>query len=179
MKKSAVISECGLYRYQLHRSWDDSKPTVMFIMLNPSTADAEQDDPTIRRCINFAKAWGYGSLCVGNLFALRATKPTNLLGIPPFVVIGFENENHLQEMYNKSDAVVCAWGNPSIAHRIHKPIEHQYKPLSGMTEKLYYLELGKTGVPKHPLYLKASTTLKTFKAPLRWSGAWGEAYPDW
>ena len=78
---NAVISECGKYRYSLTRIWDESKPKVMFIMLNSSTANANNDDPTIRRCINFAKAWGFGDLYVCNIFAYRATNPQELLKV--------------------------------------------------------------------------------------------------
>jgi hypothetical protein len=72
--KSATISQCGLYRYDLWRRWDSSIPGVAFIGLNPSTADAEKDDPTIRKCVAYAKKWGFGSLCMLNLFAFRATQ---------------------------------------------------------------------------------------------------------
>ena len=71
IRRNAELSACGKYRYRLSRIWDDKKPLVLFIMLNPSTADAEQDDPTIRRCIAFAKNWGYGGFMAGNLFAFR------------------------------------------------------------------------------------------------------------
>ena len=74
MKRSAKISSCGLYRYDLWRVWDSQKENVCFIGLNPSTADENKDDPTIRRCMAFAMAWGYGSLCMLNLFAFRATE---------------------------------------------------------------------------------------------------------
>ena len=78
MKRSAEISECGKYRWWLRRRWADG-PVVCFVMLNPSTADAEQDDPTIRRCIGFAQAWGCGALEVRNLFPFRATNPADML----------------------------------------------------------------------------------------------------
>lgn len=78
MEKTAIISEDEKYRYQLSRCWDETKPRILFIMLNPSTADANIDDPTIRRVISFAKSWGYGGVYVGNLFAFRSTDPKGL-----------------------------------------------------------------------------------------------------
>ena len=76
--KDAVLSECKKYRYMLRRVWDRTKPACLFIGLNPSTADATVDDPTIRRCVGFADSWGYGELVVGNLYAFRATKPKDM-----------------------------------------------------------------------------------------------------
>ncbi|HHC7270859.1 TPA: DUF1643 domain-containing protein [Vibrio parahaemolyticus] len=67
MKKTAKLSDCRTYRYELWRIWDEQKPYAMFVGLNPSTADETEDDPTIRRCIYFAKSWGYGGLCMANL----------------------------------------------------------------------------------------------------------------
>ena len=78
INKSATFSNCRKYRYALSRSWDEKKKIVLFIGLNPSTADEKKDDPTIRRCINYAQSWGFGGLQVANLFAYRATKPTKL-----------------------------------------------------------------------------------------------------
>ncbi|MDB5297796.1 MAG: hypothetical protein JWO31_3779 [Phycisphaerales bacterium] len=74
-RAAAVLSPCERYRYVLHRWWDESKPAVCWLMLNPSTADAATDDPTIRKCCGFARAWGAGGIAVVNLFALRATDP--------------------------------------------------------------------------------------------------------
>ena len=150
---SACLSECGKYRYSLSRVWDSSKPIVLFLMLNPSTADATKNDATITRCIAFAKSWGYGGLCVGNLFAYRATNPKELLAVEN--PIGEENQKHLNEMYLKSEAVVCAWGNSSIVEKLGKRLGDDYKPLSGILGSIYYLELSKSGCPKHPLYLKS------------------------
>ena len=79
MNKGAKFSPCKKYRLQLWRIWDDKLPKIMFIMLNPSYADAHHDDPTIRRCINFAKNWGYGGFYVGNIYPLISTKPKLLL----------------------------------------------------------------------------------------------------
>jgi hypothetical protein len=83
MKKDAKLSDDKLYRYQLSRIWDETKPKVLFIMLNPSTADADVDDPTIRRVINFAKSWNYGGVYVVNLYAFRSTDPK---GLTPFYI---------------------------------------------------------------------------------------------
>ena len=76
--KRAIISECGLYRYELHRTWDKKKGKVLFIMLNPSTADAVNDDTTTIRCINYAKRWGFGSMMIGNIYPFRAKRPKDL-----------------------------------------------------------------------------------------------------
>ena len=151
MIKKAIISEDGKYRYRLERTWDESGVKVLFIMLNPSTADAINDDATIRRCIDFAKRWGYGGLLVGNLFAYRATKPTELLNAEN--PIGEDNLKYLNEMYGEVTRAVCAWGNGKIIDRLSKKTG-DYKPLSGWLGHLSYLELSNDGTPKHPLYLK-------------------------
>ncbi len=142
MNIGALISSCKRYRYKLWRIWDDDLPKVLFIMLNPSTADESKDDPTIRRCINYAKSWGYGGLFVGNLYAYRTTDPRELKKI--YDPIGDDNYKCLLEMFQKCSAVICAWGNNEPM-----PIE-----LKKNLSRLHYLELSKTGIPKHPLYLK-------------------------
>lgn len=91
----AVLSDCGTYRYSLTRVWDESRPRVCFVMLNPSTADASANDPTIVRCRNFAYSWNYGSLEVVNLFAYRATNPRVLRTVQD--PIGPENDRHIIE----------------------------------------------------------------------------------
>lgn len=146
----ATISECGNYRYTLTRTWDESKPKVMFIMLNPSTADANNDDPTIRRCVNFAKSWDYGGLYVCNLFAFRATNPKELLKVGnPF---GDQNIWHTRKLSDEVDTIVCAWGNKPILNKILKETS-PYSLLHFVLPKLHFLELSKDGTPKHPLYL--------------------------
>jgi len=146
--KGAIISACQKYRYSLWRIWDNTKPNVLFIMLNPSTADADIDDPTIRRCIGFAKSWGYGGVYVGNLFAYRSTNPKELLkAINP---IGDDNIFHLQAMSSRCEIAVCAWGNSAIVTKLCKN-----KPLSVIQIALNYLELSNDGTPKHPLYLRS------------------------
>ena len=83
MRTDAVFSDCRKYRYALWRVWDESKPVAVFIGLNPSTADEVNDDPTVKRCVNFAQEWGYGGLCMANLFAFMATDPEVL---KPFLI---------------------------------------------------------------------------------------------
>ena len=145
----AVFSPCNKHRYQLWRIWDESKPNVLFIMLNPSTADTTEDDPTIRRCIGFTKSWGYGGLMVGNLFSYRSTDPKNLKLNQDEVLDRKHadiNNRHILKMWWKCDLTVCAWGNPPIETK-------SIFPLEGM-KQLHYLELTKCGNPKHPLYLR-------------------------
>ncbi|NTI22396.1 DUF1643 domain-containing protein [Rhizobium rhizogenes] len=154
---TAVISACGSYRYRLERSWDSELPTVAFIMLNPSTADAAQDDPTIRRCVGFAKSWGFGRLIVGNLFALRSTDPTTLyMHSDP---IGPDNNAHLRAIAACAEQIVFAWGNHGLLHergrRVAEMLDHCNVSALHVTSK---------GQPGHPLYVAAATQAKAFFA---------------
>lgn len=109
MKKDAIISECNLYRYILTRIWDENLRKCVFIMLNPSTADANLDDPTIRRCINFAKRENCGSLTVVNVSAYRATSPQDIG--KNGCSIGPENINYINDITKNNDAlIIVAWG---------------------------------------------------------------------
>lgn len=159
VKKGAELSDCGKYRYSLHRIWNEDLPKVMFIMLNPSKADADVDDPTIRRCIGFAKSWGYGGLYVGNLFAYRDTNPKGLFGaIDP---VGMENDYYLALISGECKIAVCAWGNSPIIKRINP----EHKPLSNIKIPLHYIDLSKDGTPKHPLYLKGDLKPQQYMEP--------------
>lgn len=151
LKRQAVFSECRSYRYGLWRVWDESKPTAMFICLNPSTADEVDDDPTISRCIGFAREWGYGGICVGNLFAFRETDRCKLkLCRHP---VGPNNDKWLQRMSRESDIVVSAWGNDdSFMWRASK--------VKALIPELYCIEVNKTGEPRHPLYAKQASEPK-------------------
>jgi hypothetical protein len=107
----AVLSSDGLYRYQLTRTLTGAAwpAELLFIMLNPSTADALTDDPTVRKCIGFARRWGYGVLHVGNLFAYRSPYPSELLmAADP---VGPDGDRHLERMLARADRVVLAWGS--------------------------------------------------------------------
>lgn len=150
--KSAVISECGTYRYMLTRTWGPSSwNRVCFVMLNPSTADATDDDPTIRRCIGFAQRWGYDSLSVVNQYAYRATHPLELTEVSD--PIGPENSRWLEEALYRSTRVICAWGARGSRRQDQeiKMIAKRY------ARNLYSLGLTKNQKPLHPLYLKNST----------------------
>lgn len=145
MNNTAIISEDNQYRYQLLRVWDETLPRILFIMLNPSTADATKDDPTIRRVISFAKSWGYGGVYVGNLFAFRSTDPKRLKYVTD--PTGEDNIQHITTMFGLVDKIIYAWGN------------NQTEPdwLCDLVPAPYCIELSKKGVPKHPLYLKKDT----------------------
>ena len=150
MKKAAILSEDNLYRYQLSRIWDDAKPSILFIMLNPSTADAEVDDPTIRRVIQFARSWGYGAVYVANLYAFRSTDPKALKHADD--PVGKDNVSHITQLIGMVDKVVYAWGN------------NKKEPswLSEMVQTPYCIDLSKNGIPKHPLYLKSELIPKVY-----------------
>lgn len=161
MKKSADVSGDGCYRYTLDRVWDKGRPVVMWIMLNPSIADANQDDPTIRRCVAFAKFWGYGGISVRNLFAYRTTQPAALSALSVADAVGLENEIYLSTVgIDTRDLVVCAWG----AHgELHNRGEITRNALRGMGITLHHLGLTKAGHPRHPLHLSALTRPEEWK----------------
>lgn len=145
MKKDAILSEDRKYRYVLSRIWDESKSMVMIIGLNPSTADETIDDPTIVRCIDFAKNWGYGGIYMLNLFAFRATLPKDMFSVEN--PIGDENDKFIEKYSKLSDKVICAWGNDG------KYKNRSQEVLSKIKNK-YYLKLNQTNEPAHPLYLR-------------------------
>lgn len=153
----AIISKCGKYRYRLERKLGDSKKTCLFIMLNPSTADAVKNDRTIRRCMGFAEAFGCGRLIVGNLFAFRTRKPTELKQtISPE---GPQNLRHLKKMCDEASIVIAAWG----VHGRHRDQGERIRQmLQTWRVPLHYLELTKDGHPRHPLYLEGALR------PQRW-----------
>jgi hypothetical protein len=156
--KGAQISECGRYRYDLLRRWADGDP-LLFVMLNPSTADADVDDPTIRRCIGFARREGYGALWVLNLYAYRATDPKSLLtcGDP----VGPGNDNmlraHLRSSVGVGRPIVAAWGANAQADRV----EHVLNLCPDADWRC--LGTTKDGHPRHPLYVRGDQPLVPFR----------------
>lgn len=150
MHKDAIISPCGHYRYMLQRTWDSARGSVCFIMLNPSTADADHDDPTIRRCVAFAKEWGYGQIQVANLFALRATDPRELRAHPS--PIGLEADDWIRSLAGSSQLVVCAWGNHGGLHNRSYFVRNVVLKVEDIMPSA--LRINKAmGEPAHPLYL--------------------------
>jgi hypothetical protein len=145
--KAAVLSDCGRYRYSLTRTWGDQQNLCCWIMLNPSTADAELDDPTIRKCIGFSQRWGHGGLVVVNLFAWRSTDPEALkrCGDP----IGALNNDAIREAVATSVRVICAWGTHGKLMGRGQRVRGWFPP--NTTEHIG--PLSKDGHPKHPLYL--------------------------
>ena len=149
LHKTAVISKCEKYRYKLTRTWDEDKGKVLFIMLNPSTANHIENDLTTIRCINFAEKWGYGGIMIGNIYPFRAKRPKNLRkwlnegSDYAFWKSGYDNENHVGDMAQQADIIVCAWGC-----NYKGGIPNWMEELGD----LHYLELCDDGItPKHPL----------------------------
>lgn len=153
LTKEAVISPCEKYRYFLSRNVGGSTKSLVFIMLNPSTADAVDDDPTIRRCIGFCKSLGYGKLSVVNLFAFRATDPSELLAAHD--PVGNENAKFIKDTVEKADLTICAWGTKGSINNQDKVVLELLKH-----SRLHALKISKRGYPCHPLYLKSD--LKPF-----------------
>lgn len=152
----ALISDCGQYRYWLTRYWDAEKPTVAWVMLNPSTADHRLDDPTIRRCIAFSKDWGFGGLSVVNLYAYRSPSPKDLWKIPD--PIGPDNDKHLVYQ-TQSRHVIAAWGKNAKPDRA----KEVFNLIHPMAVSVQALKLTKDGQPWHPLYVPGNTERITFK----------------
>lgn len=154
-KRSAVISECQTYRYSLSRTWDESLKKVGFIMLNPSTADHREDDPTIRRCIAFAKAWGYGGIVVANLFALRSTDPKALKEHKE--PVGPHNDEHILSLIKDCEEVVCAWG-------VHGKLNGRDRVVMNLISggNVVAIKVTKDGSPGHPLYVKSDAKRNKF-----------------
>lgn len=144
----ATFSDCERYRYVLTRTWDEAGARVLFIMLNPSTADEMKNDPTVERCERRARAMGYGAFRVCNIFAFRATDPRVMRAEPD--PVGPENDAAILESCDWADRVVCAWGTHG-AHLKRGPAVASLLSEAGITP--YHLGLSKAGHPKHPLYI--------------------------
>ena len=175
--KGAIISDDGLYRYELTRRWAHG-PRMVFLMLNPSTADATEDDRTIGRCVEFAKAHGFAGIKVVNLYAYRTKSPKVLWAAAKegVDIVGPDNGTHLRRIAfdarNYGEPVVAAWGAGADPARVAEVLGKD-----GLSEVLYALEVTKDGRPKHPLYIKGGTTISPY-ARTHITARWDTAVSD-
>lgn len=157
MDRTAIFDETGCYRYWLGRRWQDVGDTVAFIMLNPSTADAMQDDPTLRACIQFAQRWEYAGLSVVNLFGYRTPHPNVLkMAADP---VGLENDEYLMRAVDEAEKVVLGWGNFGGWLERDRTVLDLIKLHAN---KVYCLQRNQSGQPRHPLYIRRTVSLQPF-----------------
>ncbi len=155
----ALIDPTGKYRYFLSRKWAQDRGRACFIMLNPSTADAEKDDSTIRRCIWFAKSLGCGSLYVVNLFAFRATNPRELLRTSD--PVGPENDKHIKWAVGRSNYIIAAWGVEKPNYTRRAAVVRGLLAKEG--KQIHCFGMTKNGCPRHPLMLRNETKLQRYE----------------
>jgi len=153
----AVISRDGKYRYKLSRCWTPGSDRAVWIMLNPSTADAVEDDATIRRCISFAKQWGCGGIEVYNLFALRSPHPTRIEIVDD--PVGPDNDRWLSAAARTTGIVIAAWGACNTPLQLKRANEVIKFLVRDRHVFLSTLGLTKGGQPRHPLYVRNDTRL--------------------
>ncbi len=150
----AIFDPSGLYRYSLWRTWSPYHTRVAFILLNPSTADEHQNDPTIRRCISFARAWNFGAIEVVNLFAYRATDYRELFKANE--PIGTENDRYLIQAVERCSTIVLGWGARGTFLTRDRQVMSSI--LDGRQD-IYSLGITKNGQPRHPLYINGNAPL--------------------
>ena len=148
MVKGAIL--VGKRRYRLWRIWDPEKPLLLYVLLNPSHADAQTDDRTVSKLIQFSRDWEYGGFYLGNIHSYISSDPKLLVHhlIPNEPL----NIFHLKEMAKKSKKIVLGWGNSG---KLPQWLKH-------ITTQPYCLGINQNGSPKHPLYLSRKTTLNPF-----------------
>ena len=151
---SAVLSEDRIYRYELERVWEYHRPTIAWVCLNPSTADENEDDPTLRKCIGFSKLWGYGALFLYNIFAYRATDPKKLRTVD-IDIVGPDNNKCL---YTIRYPLIAAWG-------CHGSFKYRGREVLGLLrssskEVWSFLTDNKNGTPRHPLMTPYSMPIR-------------------
>jgi len=154
MDSGAHFSRCTTFRYALWREWNAGQPKLLLIGLNPSTADAARNDPTIRRCIGFARDWGFGGVWVLNLFAFRATYSNDLKAAAD--PIGPRNDEWIRRVARTADRVVAAWGNDGGF------MQRSTRVRGMLGDRLEAIRLNAGGEPAHPLYLPRGLR------PIRW-----------
>lgn len=162
MEGGAIFDRTRRYRYRLWRRWNDALPSITFIMLNPSKADATFNDQTIATCIRTAKRFGFGSLDVVNLFAYRTFDPKELKRARN--PIGKLNDEHIIASVKEAKTILLAWGNHGGWNARHEEVLELLLDYSGST---FCLGLTKQGQPRHPLYLPSSTQMIALPSNLR------------
>ena len=162
IQRTALLSECGKYRWSLSRVWrlGDLPKILMFVMLNPSKADAEIDDPTITRCMGFGWDLGFDGIGVANLYGFRATEPKEMWAYQGLRVdiVGPDNDWWMRAQAQSASTIVVAWGADAGEARAND-ITRMLAPI----QTLYCLGKNKGGSPRHPLYLAASTPLEVYR----------------
>ena len=153
MQKSAILSDCGAYRYELRRTWDKRRPILLWVGLNPSTADHINDDPTNRRIADFSQRWGYGGYVLANLFAYRSINPKALTEVAD--PVGPDNDAHLAQLSKAARHTICAWGN-------HGKRLNRASAVLPLLDTPMALGITKQGQPLHPLYCPANRQPKSF-----------------
>ena len=146
------FSRCRNYRYSLKRAWmktEENKKQVLFIGLNPSTADSKSDDPTIRRCVKFASSWGFNAIEVVNLFSFQATYPRDLF--EEEFPVGPRNDFWINQAYRLSALTIACWGSMGN-------YRNRSKNITSSLENLFCIKRNKDGTPSHPLYLDSRLT---------------------
>ncbi len=156
LESGAIFDVSGSYRYTLYRAWSAYHPRIAFVLLNPSTADEEKNDPTIRRCMGFARAWNFGSMEVVNLFAYRATDYRELFKV--IDPVGVENNYFLTQAVERCSTVVLGWGTRGT----FLGRDRQVMSLLARRNDLYCIGITRDGQPRHPLYVKSDTCLVPF-----------------
>ena len=149
----AIFGGDGTYRYRLSRTWAGG-PTAVFVLLNPSTADATTDDPTVTRCVKYAAGMGFGRLLVVNLFALRSSDPSDLDAHP--APVGPKNDAHVVAAARAADRVVVGWGNAGGKRGRGRDVARR------LDVDLYAIGTTKSGHPRHPSRTPYDTTIERF-----------------
>jgi hypothetical protein len=154
-KREAVFSDCRNYRYRLSQIWDDSKPPLYWLMLNPSTADEVKNDPTVERCERRARMWGYGGSVVFNIFAYRATDPKDMRAQAD--PVGPDNDKWITELARESQVldVVAGWGEHGAHMQRGQAVLDIFKSTQG---RISALKVNGSGHPAHPLYIAYKAT---------------------